>query len=56
VDAGFIGLMKKNRAFYSATHTVFEASGDLAGWSRRLQEFDESHARSTCGIPPPLPL
>jgi imidazolonepropionase-like amidohydrolase len=41
LDAGFIELMKKNRAFYSATHTVFEACGDLAGWSRRLQEFDD---------------
>ena len=41
VDAEFIELMKKNRAFYSGTHTLFEACGDLAGWSRRLQAFDD---------------
>ena len=41
VDAEFLELMKKNRAFYSGTHTVFEACGDLAGWSRRLQAFDD---------------
>jgi hypothetical protein len=41
VDAEFIDLMKKNRAFYSATHAVFEGCGDLAGWSRKLQEFDD---------------
>jgi imidazolonepropionase-like amidohydrolase len=41
VDAEFIELMRKNGRFYSATHTVFEACGDLAGWSRKLQEFDD---------------
>jgi imidazolonepropionase-like amidohydrolase len=41
VDAEFIELMTKNRAFYSGTHVLFEACGDIAGWSRRLQEFDD---------------
>jgi imidazolonepropionase-like amidohydrolase len=41
VDAEFLDLMQKNRAFYTGTHVLFEACGDLAGWSRRMQAFDD---------------
>jgi imidazolonepropionase-like amidohydrolase len=42
VDAEFIELMRKNGAFYNATAALYEACGDIAGWSRVLQAFDDS--------------
>jgi imidazolonepropionase-like amidohydrolase len=41
VDDEFISLMKKNRAVYIATHTVFESVADLGGWARRQAAFDK---------------
>ena len=40
VDDEFIALMKKNRAFYVTTHSIFEAAGDIGGWARRAAAFD----------------
>ena len=42
VDDEFIALMKQNDAFYMTTHAVFAAAGDIEGWARRLEEFDQS--------------
>jgi imidazolonepropionase-like amidohydrolase len=42
VDAEFIELMRKNRAYYTATMAVYEACADIASWSRTLQAFDDS--------------
>ncbi len=41
VDEEFISLMKKNRAVYIPTHTIFESIADLGGWARREASFDE---------------
>jgi imidazolonepropionase-like amidohydrolase len=41
VDDEFIALMKKNRAVYIPTHTIFEGLADLGGWARREATFDE---------------
>jgi imidazolonepropionase-like amidohydrolase len=41
IDEKFIELMKKNRAAYVTTHTIFEAAGDVAGWARRLIAYDQ---------------
>lgn len=40
VDDEFIALMKKNRAFYIATHSIFESVSDLGGWAKRELAFD----------------
>lgn len=40
VDDEFIALMRNNRAVYVTTHSIFEASGDVAGWARRGAAFD----------------
>ena len=40
VDDEFIALMKKNRAIYMTTHSIFEAAGDIAGWARRGAAYD----------------
>lgn len=41
VDDEFIELMKKNRAVYIPTHSIFEAAGDIGAWARRAAAFDE---------------
>jgi len=41
VDDEFIGLMKKNRAVYITTHSLFNAFADVAAWVRRLEALDE---------------
>lgn len=41
VDAEFIELMKKNRAVYISTLSVFEACADIRAWTQRLSRFDE---------------
>jgi imidazolonepropionase-like amidohydrolase len=40
VDDEFLGLMKRNRAFYVSTLAVFEACADLGSWVGREQAFD----------------
>lgn len=40
VDAEFLQLMRKNRAVYISTLTLFEACADIRAWPRRLMEFD----------------
>ena len=41
IDDDFVTLMKKNRAVYIPTLTLFEACADLAGWSQRERAFDD---------------
>ena len=41
IDDEFIALMKKNRAVYVATHCVFTAASDLAGWARYEDAFND---------------
>lgn len=41
IDNEFISLMKKNRAVYISTLALYEASADIAGWSKREAAFDE---------------
>jgi imidazolonepropionase-like amidohydrolase len=41
VDDEFISLMKKNRAVYIPTHTIFESVSDISGWARRQAAFDK---------------
>jgi len=41
VDDEFIGLMKKNRASYTTTLSVFAAFADVAAWMQRLEALDE---------------
>ena len=41
VDSEFIDLMKKNRAVYVSTLSLYEACADIRAWTRRLSEFDE---------------
>jgi imidazolonepropionase-like amidohydrolase len=41
VDEEFIDLMRRNGAYYTPTHAMYEACADLAAWSRRLQAFDD---------------
>lgn len=42
VDHDFISLMRKNRATYITTHSVWEAMGDLRGWLGRLRDFESN--------------
>jgi imidazolonepropionase-like amidohydrolase len=41
IDDEFISLMKKNRAIYIPTHSIFESVADLGGWARRAAAMDE---------------
>ncbi len=41
VDEEVLELMRRNSAYYTATLALYEACGDLAAWSRRLQAFDD---------------
>ncbi len=41
IDDEFVAAMKKNRAVYISTLTLFEACVDPAGWSRRARAFDD---------------
>lgn len=41
IDDEFISLMKKNRAVYITTHSIFESVADLGGWARRAAAMDE---------------
>jgi imidazolonepropionase-like amidohydrolase len=40
VDDEFIGLMRKNRASYTTTLSLFAAFSDIEGWMRRLEALD----------------
>jgi imidazolonepropionase-like amidohydrolase len=40
VDDEFIALMKKNKAVYVPTHTLYEACADLTGWIERVKAYD----------------
>lgn len=42
VDEEFVGLMKKNRAVYISTLSLFEACADIRSWTQRLEEFDQA--------------
>jgi imidazolonepropionase-like amidohydrolase len=41
VDEEFIKLMRRNGAYYTPTHAMYEACADLAAWSHRIQAFDD---------------
>ena len=41
VDDEFIGLMKRNRALYITTHSLFNGLADIAAWMQRLEALDE---------------
>lgn len=41
VDDEFIALMKKNRTVYITTHSLFNASADIAAWMQKLEAMDE---------------
>jgi imidazolonepropionase-like amidohydrolase len=41
IDDEFLDLLKKNRAVYMSTLSLFEACADIGGWTRRLEEFDK---------------
>ena len=41
VDAEFIDLMKRNRAFYVPTLSLYEDIADLGAWVRRQSSFDQ---------------
>lgn len=41
IDDEFIGLMKKNRASYTTTLSVFAAFADVAAWMQRLEGLNE---------------
>src|SRR4030095_12678856 len=41
IDDEFIELMKKNRAVYVSTLSLFEACADMSAWTRRLADFDQ---------------
>jgi imidazolonepropionase-like amidohydrolase len=41
VDDEFIGLMKRNRAIYITTHSLFNGLADIAAWMQRLEALDE---------------
>lgn len=43
VDQEFIKLMKKNRAIYVSTSSLFEDVADVAAWMRRQAASDEQH-------------
>lgn len=47
IDEEFIALMKKNRAVYISTLSLFEAVADIAAWARRQSAYDE------CGVHSP---
>jgi len=47
IDEEFIALMKKNRAVYISTLSLFEAVADIAAWARRQSAYDER------GVHPP---
>jgi hypothetical protein len=40
LDDEFIALMKKNRATYTSTLSLYTAFSDIAGWTRRLAAMD----------------
>lgn len=40
VDDEFIALMKKNRAVYITTHSLFNAFADITAWMRKLEATD----------------
>jgi imidazolonepropionase-like amidohydrolase len=40
VDEEFITLMKRNKAVYIPTNSVFESVSDITGWSRRAEAED----------------
>jgi imidazolonepropionase-like amidohydrolase len=42
IDSEFISLMRRNRAVYVPTLSLFESVGDTAGWVRRQQRQDKS--------------
>jgi imidazolonepropionase-like amidohydrolase len=41
VDQEFLALMKRNRATYTSTLSLYTAFADVAGWMRRLEAMDE---------------
>jgi imidazolonepropionase-like amidohydrolase len=41
IDDEFIALMKRNKAVYVSTNSVFESVSDITGWSRRAAAADE---------------
>jgi imidazolonepropionase-like amidohydrolase len=41
VDTEFIDLMKRNRALYVPTLSLYEDVADIAGWARRQSDFDQ---------------
>jgi imidazolonepropionase-like amidohydrolase len=41
IDAEFIDLMKRNRAFYVPTLSLYEDVADVAGWAQRQSRFDQ---------------
>jgi len=41
VDDEFIDLMKKNRAVYISTLSLYEACADMRAWTKRLVGFDQ---------------
>ena len=44
IDEEFLNLMKQNRAVYTTTHSIFVAASDLAGWGRRVYEFNDQES------------
>jgi imidazolonepropionase-like amidohydrolase len=40
VDDQFIALMKRNRAIYITTNSIFEAATNVSGWARLEEAFD----------------
>jgi imidazolonepropionase-like amidohydrolase len=40
IDDEFIALMKRNKAVYVSTNSVFESVSDITGWSRRAEAAD----------------
>jgi imidazolonepropionase-like amidohydrolase len=43
VDDELIEFMRRNGAYYTPTHAQYEACADLAGWSQRIEAFDDRH-------------
>lgn len=41
IDDEFISLMKKNRAVYITTHSLFNAFADIGAWMQKLKAIDE---------------
>jgi len=42
IDEEFVTLMRRNKAIYITTHSIFYAAADLAAWSKRLAAFEHS--------------